>query len=1199
VSKQNARKIWFIASLALIFVAGCGDPDYNRTPGLTPPTVISIAPPKVALGVCPNSVVTATFSEAMNVASINAATFTVAPGVTGTITHDASNTSFTFTPSSPLSIGTVYTATITTGVRDLFGNALASNFVWSFTIAANGCNPAPVVVSVSPPNIAVGFCSNSVVNATFSEAMNVATVNTTTFTVSPGVTGTITHDASNTIFTFTPSSPLAISTVFTATITTGVRDLFGNVLASNFVWSFTTAANGCNPPPTVLSVTPPNISTGVCSNSVITATFREAMNVATINSSTFTVAPGVTGTITHDASNTSFTFTRSSPLSIGTVYTATITTGVRDLFGNNLASNFIWSFTTAANGCNPPPTVLSVSPPNGSVGVCSNSVVTATFSEAMNVASINVATFTVAPGASGTITHDASNTVFTFTPSSPLAISTVYTATLTTGVRDLFGNALASNFVWSFTTAANGCNPPPIVLSVSPPNGSVGVCSNSVVTATFSEAMNVASINSSTFTVAPGVSGTITHDPSNMVFTFTPSGPLAIGAVYTATLTTGVSDLFGNTLVTNFVWSFTTAANGCNPPPTVVSVTPTNASTGVCSNSVVTATFSEAMNVATINSATFTVAPGITGTITHDASNTVFTFTPSRPLAVSTVYTATITTGVSDLFGNNLASNFVWSFTIAANGCNPPLIVLSVSPPNGSVGLCPNTIVTAIFSEAMDPSSIDGTTFTLTGPGSSPVAGQVTYDASSNTAIFTPSSGLPLSTVFIATITTGAHDMFGNALANDFVWSFTTGANPCQPASPPISVTPPNGSAGVCPNIVIAATFPQAMDPATINPTTFTVTPGVTGTITPDASNTIFTFTPSGNLTLKTLYAVTITTGAKDQFGNGLASNFVWTFTTGATSCPPPPPPLVISVSPAAGASGVCPNTVISATFSEAMDPATINTTTFTVAPGITGTVTLDGTGQIATFTPSGNLALNSTYTARITTGVQDLFGNALATDFVWSFSTATLACQPSVPMGSAANFDVLGASTVTNTGPTIIIGGDLGLSPGSSVTGFPPGILNSPGVMHLTDPVAAQAQLDLSIAYNYIAGLTGAALLPGDMSGLTLTPGLYKTASTVMLSGGNVTLDAQGNANAIFIFQIGSTLTTITGTQVVLAGGAQAKNIFWQVGSSATLGTNSIFKGNILALASITITTGVNLEGRALAQTAAVTLDTNTITAP
>ena len=239
-----------------------------------------------------------------------------------------------------------------------------------------------------------------------------------TFTVAPGVTGThhprcLQHHLH--LHTLQPSGRQH-RLQRTATITTGVRDQFGNNLASNFVWSFTTAANGCNPPPDIVSVTPPNVSTGVCSNSVVTATFSEAMNVATINSATFTVAPGVTGTITHDASNTSFTFTPSSPLAISTVYTATITTRVRDLFGNNLASNFVWSFTTAANGCNPPPVVVSVSPPNASVGVCSNSVVTATFSEAMNVASINATTFTVAPGVTGTITHDASNTIFCLAP---------------------------------------------------------------------------------------------------------------------------------------------------------------------------------------------------------------------------------------------------------------------------------------------------------------------------------------------------------------------------------------------------------------------------------------------------------------------------------------------------------------------------------------------------------------------------------------------------------------------------------------------------------------------------------------------------------------------------------------------------------------------------------------------------------------
>jgi hypothetical protein len=285
------------------------------------------------------------------------------------------------------------------------------------------------------------------------------------------------------------------------------------------------------------------------------------------------------------------------------------------------------------------------------------------------------------------------------------------------------------------------------------------------------------------------------------------------------------------------------------------------------------------------------------------------------------------------------------------------------------------------------------------------------------------------------------------------------------------------------------------------------------------------------------------------------------------------------------------------------MNPATITTTTLKLAgPGVTpvtGAVALDVTGRVASFTPASDLALNTVYTGTVTTGAQDLIGNGLASDFVWSFTTATQICQPPVPLGSVANFDAVAGSTVTNTGPTTIAGGDIGLSPGSAVTGFPPGSMVPPAVMHVTDPIAAQGQLDLTSAYNYAAGLPGGAVLPGDLSGLTFTPGLYKNSSTVILSAGNVTLDAQGDANAVFIFQIASTLTTLGSTQVVLAGGAQAKNIFWQVGSSATLGTNSIFKGTIMALQAVTLNTGASLQGRALARNAAVTFDSNTVTAP
>jgi len=155
-------------------------------------------------------------------------------------------------------------------------------------------------------------------------------------------------------------------------------------------------------------------------------------------------------------------------------------------------------------------------------------------------------------------------------------------------------------------------------------------------------------------------------------------------------------------------------------------------------------------------------------------------------------------------------------------------------------------------------------------------------------------------------------------------------------------------------------------------------------------------------------------------------------------------------------------------------------------------------------------------------------------------------------------------------------------------------------GTTHLGDSLAAQAQLDLTTAYNDAAGRTvGAITMAGNLGGQTLTPGLYKSTSSLEISSGDLTLDAQGDANAVFIFQMGSTLTTTAGRQVILSGGAQAANIVWQVGSSATLGTTSGFKGNILALTSITVTTGATVEGRLLARNGAVTLDANTITIP
>lgn len=422
-----------------------------------------------------------------------------------------------------------------------------------------------------------------------------------------------------------------------------------------------------------------------------------------------------------------------------------------------------------------------------------------------------------------------------------------------------------------------------------------------------------------------------------------------------------------------------------------------------------------------------------------------------------------------------------------------------------------------------------------------------------------------------------------------------------------ISAAPPNSASGACPNALVTVTFSKAMKASSINGTTFTLTgpssASVAGQVTYDAPSNTAIFTPSATLALNTAYTATITTGAEDTLGNALGSRLLLTFTTGTTTCQPGPP-VVISTAPLDGAIDVCPNTIAVATFSAAMNPSTINATTYTLtgpgAASVTGQVTYDAPSRVAIFTPSNPLALSTPYIATITTGAQDLFGNPVASNAVWGFTTAGVACQtPLVPLSSAADFEALAGSTVTNTGPTIITGADLGLSPGSAVTGFPPGTLTPPAVMHLTDPTAAQAELDLTTAYLYTAGLPGGAVLPGDLSGLTFTPGLYKTSSTVMLSAGNVTLDALGDADAVFIFQVGSTLTTIGSTQVILAGNAQAKNVFWQTGSSATLGTNSVFRGTIMSLQSITLETGATLVGRALARNGAVTLDSNIVNAP
>lgn len=674
--------------------------------------------------------------------------------------------------------------------------------------------------------------------------------------------------------------------------------------------------------------------------------------------------------------------------------------------------------------------------------------------------------------------------------------------------------------------------------------------------------------------------------------------------------------------------------------PEVVSTTPVNNATGVNIGTRIEAVFNEVMNPATINAVTFTLAKGTTpiaGVITY--SGTTASFLPTANLLPNTLYTATITTGVKDVAGNSMIANYVWTFTTGAGPDVLAPVVTSTDPLNAATGVPYNKKISATFSEAMDSLSTT-TSFTIANTtfGGIPVTGSVTY--SGGTAVFTPLFNLSANTTYTATITTGAKDLAGNTLAGNYVWSFTTGALADLISPIVVSTVPVNGSTGVAFNTKVSATFSEVMDPNSINSATFTLKQGATpvaGVLT--YSGTTATFSPATNLAPNTVYTATITTGAKDLAGNSLAANYVWSFTTGIAG--DASAPTVLSTDPANNATGVLLDKKITATFSEAMDPLTINTLTYTLKQGATpvaGTVSYSGT--TATFSPISNLAGNTLYTATITTGAKDLAGNALVSNYVWSFTTMqAIVIVPPPTLGSIAMFGAFGGNAgITNQGiNTVINNGSIGTTAASTlITGFHDGTTgdvytetgdnkgNVTGRIYTAPPapgtatsfaIAQQGFLDATAAYNSISPASkpgGTDPGAGELGGLTLAPGVYKSASgTFKITNGNLTLDAKGDPNAVWIFQTAADLTVgVAGPagarSVVMINGGLAKNVFWYVGTAATINGagGGIMTGTIISSAGVTFSTAGNavqtvLNGRAISLVASVTMVNTTINVP
>lgn len=624
-------------------------------------------------------------------------------------------------------------------------------------------------------------------------------------------------------------------------------------------------------------------------------------------------------------------------------------------------------------------------------------------------------------------------------------------------------------------------------------------------------------------------------------------------------------------------------SGGAALAPTVTAVVPVSNATDVAiDNTVITAAFSEAM-APIIGTASFTVtcaAPCVSpagAIVALDATNRIATYTlaPATALAPLTRYTATVTGAKSLTTGLALASPFVWQFT---TGLRPRVTLTSPATtiPGPTVGAT-NTAITAVFTKNMAPATITAASFTLTcAPAcvSPSPAGLVSYTGASRTAIFTPAAALEVGKTYTATITTAATDLVGNALAgnqaplpaaSNYVWTFMPAAPAPAGNVSVFSTNPVAGDAAVCPNTTINATFsvPSGlrMDPATVNATNFTVTgpapastPVTAASVALDsATGRIATFTPLLPLVAGVTYTAVIkggATGVKDLAisANAMVGNFTWTFTAAACLVPLPPAPVALGTVSRYGIFG--------------------------------GSAGMTNTGNLTVITGSGG---NTADIGTIATGTSSVTG------FHDSAPSDVYTEVPGVNVGNVTG--KIFTCTTSTTGPT---------NPTS-------------GVNAASCALATQARFDAQTAYlALVAKPGGPDPGAGNLANLVLTPGVYTSNSgSFLIEGGDLTLDAQGDANAVFVFQMATTLTVggpgaAAPQSVILVGGTLAKNVFWQVGSAAIInaGGGGTMVGTIISQAGAVFSTAdnvapVTLNGRALSLGASVTLVNTFINVP
>jgi len=758
----------------------------------TAPTVISVTPGNGATNIGLNAGVVLTFSKSLNRNTLNGNTLALL--VRGSkvgigINVSADNRTVTLSAGTLPASSTV-TVVATTGVQDLSGNALA-NFESSFTTAPSFDTTHPSVVTQRPGNGAQGVPLNTSVVLYVNDAMNASTVQGALHVSQNGVlvSGTAQVSGNGQVVVFTPSVPWQNNALVQVFLDSTAQDVDGNNL-TGYQGSFRTAVDTSTVAPSVVSVSPSG--SGVATNVVIDIGFNETLNAGTVSTTTVSLLedigglPVVPSTVSVVGGGMIIQIVPNAPLAANTTYFVQLTTGLQGTNGLALPSiQDQVSFTTGAGTDTVAPTIVSVSPPDGSVNVGDNAQIVVLFSKPVNPLTVSGGSIQLSGGGTtavpDSISFSNSNQTVMLVPHAPLPDNTQMTLTIS-GVTDVAGNAVAPQTT-TFTTGAGPDVVAPAVVSETPFSGATGVPLNAVITLQTNEPIDPGTVNKNTFliddnTTGQGVAGSYSVSTDGQTISFLPNAPLAVSRSFSVIFSFGgITDLSGNPLgcavLCNF--SFTTGTVANTTGPSVVRVSPANGLTGVPINAQVVIQFSEPVDELTINQVTLSGGGGtvtVSGALSN--ANQTLTLVPVVPLNTGTNYTVSVT-GVQDLSGNALTAPSTTTFTTGAGADLTPPTVTMVSPANGATGVPTNSVIQIQFSKRVDPLTVTPADFIVFRSATGiPIPGTIAVSADGLSATFTPNSALSPSTGYFIEATGNILDLEGQGLQGLFT-GFTTG----------------------------------------------------------------------------------------------------------------------------------------------------------------------------------------------------------------------------------------------------------------------------------------------------------------------------------------------------------------------------------------------------------------------------------------